>query len=107
VAPAAHEAAHGERWKMTVNTPVGVQEMTLQIARDGGVFTGTMETPAGPQPVTDGKIAGDALAWTVSIKKPTAVKLSFEVTIEGDAMAGQVKLGMFGKSAVSGLRLAS
>jgi cytochrome P450 len=106
-APAAEEAAHGERWKMTVNTPVGVQEMTLQIARDGGAFTGKLETSAGPQPITDGKIAGDALTWTVSIKKPTAVKLSFEVRIDGDAMTGHVKLGMFGKSAVSGLRLAS
>jgi hypothetical protein len=34
-----------------------------------------------------------------------AIKLGFEAAIEGDKIAGEVKLGMFGKAALTGKRI--
>jgi hypothetical protein len=61
----------------------------------------------GSEPLRNGKIAGDKLSWTVEVKKPTSVKLSFEVTVRGDTMSGYAKLGMFGKAEVKGESLQS
>jgi cytochrome P450 len=100
----APAAAGGETWKMTLKTPMGLQDMTLQIVRDGATFTGRIDSAMGSEVVDNGKIAGDALSWTMDLKKPTAIKLSFEVKLQGDVMTGHAKLGMFGKADLKGTR---
>ena len=55
--------------------------------------------------VDGGKIAGAKLTWTMDVKQPVAIKLSFDVTIEGDVMKGHAKLGLFGKADLNGKRL--
>jgi cytochrome P450 len=102
---AAASAPAGERWRMTLKTPMGPQEMTAQIVRDGAAFTGHIESPMGSEAITGGRIAGDALSWSMEVKKPVALKVSFEVTVEGDRMTGKAKLGMFGSATVEGERL--
>jgi hypothetical protein len=52
-----------------------------------------------------GKIAGDRLTWVMEVTKPTKIKLEFDVTVSGDAMTGKAKLGMFGKSDLTGQRI--
>ena len=102
---AAPAIAGAERWAMTLKTPMGPQEMVLQIVRDGGAFTGRIDSPMGSESVGNGKIAGATLTWTMDVKKPVAIKVSFEVRIDGDTLTGQAKLGLFGKSELSGRRL--
>ena len=102
---AAPAIAGAERWAMTLKTPMGPQEMVLQIVRNGAAFTGRIDSPMGSESVGNGKITGDRLTWTMDIKKPVAIKVSFEVKIEGDALTGHAKLGLFGKSELSGRRL--
>lgn len=98
-------AAPGEEsWKMTLKTPMGPQDMVMRMVRDGEVFTGRIESPMGSEVINNGRIAGTTLTWTMDVKKPTSIKLSFEVTISGDTMSGHAKLGMFGKAALSGQR---
>jgi hypothetical protein len=41
------------------------------------------------------------------VKKPTAIKLTFEAKIEGDTITGHGKLGMFGKAELTGQRIKS
>jgi hypothetical protein len=41
----------------------------------------------------------------LNLTNPVSVKLSFEVNVDGDKMTGSVKLGMFGKAALSGKRI--
>jgi cytochrome P450 len=94
-----------ETWKLTLETPMGPQEMTTQIVRDGAVFTGRIDSPMGSEPIGGGKIAGDTLTWTMAIKKPMPIKVEFEVKVTGDAMAGTAKLGMMGKSKLTGVRV--
>jgi hypothetical protein len=90
---------------MTLKTPMGPQELTMYIFRNGGSFTGRIEGKMGSEPVSNGKIAGDTLSWTMDVKKPTAIKLTFEAKIEGDTITGFGKLGMFGKADLTGKRV--
>ncbi len=106
IAPATEPVPAGtESWKMTLKTPMGPQEMTMQIVRQGDAFTGRIDSPMGSESINNGKIAGDTLSWTMDVKKPTSIKLSFEVKVQGDAMTGHAKLGMFGKADLSGQRI--
>jgi cytochrome P450 len=102
-APSAVPGA--EVWKMTLKTPMGPQEMTMQLVREGDGFSGRIESPMGSEPVTDGKIAGDSLTWVMEVKKPMALKVTFEVKVTGDSMSGHAKLGMMGKAELTGQRV--
>ena len=92
-------------WKLTVNTPMGAQESTLAIKASGAQLTGTQSAPSGEsQPITDGTVNGNAVAWKAAITRPVALTLEFSGTVNGDQMSGDVKLGMFGSSSFSGKR---
>ena len=104
--PQAAPAIPGaEVWNMTLKTPMGPQEMTMQIVRDGQSFSGRIESPMGSEPVNEGKITGEALSWVMEVKKPMPLKVSFEVKVSGDTMSGHAKLGMMGKAAITGKRI--
>jgi cytochrome P450 len=101
--PSATNGAEG--WELTLQTPMGPQVMTAQIARNGGSFAGTISSgEMGIQGIT-GKISGNTLTWTLSLTKPMSIKLGFEAKVDGDVMTGAVKLGMFGKAALTGKRV--
>ena len=94
-----------EVWRMTLQTPVGPQEMTAQLVRQGNKLTGRIDSPMGSEAIKDGKIAGDVMTWTMEAKKPAAIKLNFEAVVTGDELAGTAKLGMFGKAKLTGRRV--
>jgi cytochrome P450 len=96
--------AGAEVWKMVLSTPMGPQELTTQIVRDGQSFTGRIDSPMGSEAITNGKIVGDTLAWTMSVKKPIPAKIDFEVKVSGDRLEGTAKLPMLGRQPVSGER---
>jgi cytochrome P450 len=95
----------GETWQCTLQTPAGPQEMTVQLVRDGENLTGRIDSPMGGEAISDGKIAGDKLTWTMKVTKPMSIKLSFDIKVEGTRMTGKVKLGMFGSAALTGQRV--
>jgi cytochrome P450 len=103
--PAAAVAVAGEEsWQLTLQTPMGPQEMTARLVRDGEAVTGRIDSPMGGENISNGKVAGDRLTWTMQVTKPASVKLSFDVKVAGDQMTGKVKLGIFGSAALSGHR---
>ena len=83
---------------------MGPQVMTMQVVRQADGFSGSMSGEMGAQDIA-GKIAGNTLTWTLSLTKPMSIKLSFDAKVEGDTMTGNVKLGMFGKAALTGKRM--
>jgi cytochrome P450 len=112
--PAAKEASAptpqavpegAESWKMTLKTPMGPQEMTMYIVRDGAAFTGRIDSPMGSESVHDGRVDGDALSWSMDVKKPMPIKLTFDAKIAGSTMTGRAKLGAFGTADLSGQRI--
>ncbi|CAN7353032.1 cytochrome P450 [Phenylobacterium sp. LjRoot225] len=105
-APTAEAVIPGaESWKLTMKTPMGPQEMALQLARQGEALTGRIESPMGSEAISNGKVSGDTLTWTLNVTKPTAIKLGFEVTVAGDRMTGKAKLGVFGSAPLTGERV--
>jgi len=82
-------------WKITINTPMGAQEVT---------FTGKTSGRMGEQDIT-GKVDGDKLIWSSSITSPMPMTLEFEATVSGDSLSGNVKLGAFGNASLSGVRV--
>jgi hypothetical protein len=90
-------------WKTTVNSPMGVQEGTLNITTTGDTFTGKMEGRMGAQDIS-GTVDGANLAWSAKITSPFPMTLEFTVTVDGDSMTGSVKAGAFGSSPLTGVR---
>lgn len=97
-------AADG-KWQLTINTPLGAQQSVLNISTSGASLSGTQSAASGDEkPIEEGKISGDQISWKASITKPMAMTLEFSATVQGDAMTGSVKLGMFGTQSFRGVR---
>ncbi|HEX3919553.1 MAG TPA: hypothetical protein VHW60_19620 [Caulobacteraceae bacterium] len=90
-------------WKVTINSPMGVQEGTLNLKVSGDTFSGTMEMRQGSQDIS-GKADGDTLSWTSQLTQPFPITLETTVTVSGDEMNGSVKAGAFGSSPLKGVR---
>jgi hypothetical protein len=91
-------------WKLVLETPMGPQEAELTVTTTSDTtFEGVMSGASGQQTFT-GAIEGETLAWQTDITSPMPLTLEFNVTVDGDAMNGTVKLGMFGNAAVTGTR---
>ncbi|MDB6160032.1 MAG: cytochrome [Gammaproteobacteria bacterium] len=101
----AQPTAGTEGWELTLSAPMGPQVMTAHIVRNGESFSGTMSSAEMTAQEISGTVSGNTLSWTLPLTKPVAIKLGFEAAIEGDKIAGEVKLGMFGKGALTGKRI--
>jgi hypothetical protein len=91
-------------WKITINTPMGAQEVTATITTSGDTFTGKTEGRMGSQDVS-GKVSGDTLTWSANITSPMPMTLDFTAKVSGDTMDGTVKLGAFGNAPMTGVRV--
>jgi cytochrome P450 len=105
VAPAAAPSVGGETWQCTLQTPMGPQEMTVHLVRAGETVTGRIDSPMGGEVISNGKVLGERLTWTMQVAKPTSIKLGFDVKVDGNQMTGKVKLGFFGSAALTGHRV--
>ena len=104
-APAAPPQAIDGTWRMVMDTPMGAQEMTGTFRTEGEVLTGTLASPEGDQDFA-GTVAGNRLKWDMKVTKPMPITLKYDLTIDGDTLAGTAKLGMFGKAKITGTRMA-
>lgn len=91
-------------WKITINTPMGAQEVNASITTSGDTFTGTTSGRMGDQKI-EGKVNGDTLTWSTNISQPMPMTLEFQATVNGDNMSGTVQLGAFGSAPLSGVRV--
>jgi hypothetical protein len=91
-------------WKITINTPMGAQEVNASITTNGDTFTGKTSGRMGDQEIS-GKVNGDKLTWSSSITSPMPMTLEFEATVSGDSLSGNVKLGAFGNASMTGVRV--
>ena len=91
-------------YEVTTKTPMGDQKGTFTVAVDGDSFTGNVSNPMGTMEVKDGKVSGNTLTWKMDMKVPMPMSLEGEATVDGDAISGSVKAGVFGSMAMSGTR---
>ena len=96
-------AADGN-WNVTMDTPMGAQQVTLTLVTDGDKLSGKLVGAQGTMEFTDGTVDGANLTWTVSLQQPMPMKIDTTATIEGDTLTGEATLGSFGKAKLSGTR---
>lgn len=101
--PGARPAIAG-LWKMTLATPMGLQQFTGRLAASGEVLTGTLQSDIGTQGFT-GTITGNILKWDLKVSKPVPLTLKYDLRIEGDQLTGKVKMGIFGTAKLTGERV--
>lgn len=87
-------------------TPMGDQSSKFTVNVDGDSFTGTNAGAMGSMDVEGGKVDGNKLTWTMKMTVPMPMTLECEATVDGDALNGTVKAGMFGTFAMTGTRAA-
>jgi aerobic carbon-monoxide dehydrogenase large subunit len=92
-------------WNITLNTPLGQQNITLKIVVDGSSISGTASSPMGDQEFSGGTLDGDRVNLSMDITQPMPMTVTFDGLIEGDAVNGTATLGAFGASSFTGTRV--
>lgn len=92
------------KWDLNLNSPMGAQAMTFEVATAGDDLTGNITSPMGAMDITDGKVDGDTLSWKVALTQPMPITLEFSGKVDGDSISGQAQLGTFGSASFSGSR---
>jgi len=73
-------------WKLTLETPFGVQTPSMRIDADG---TGALITLIGEAPLTDLQVTEDTAEFTANVPTPMGnFSIGFSVKASGDALAG-------------------
>ncbi|MEI7790740.1 MAG: hypothetical protein WCJ15_06130 [Alphaproteobacteria bacterium] len=93
------------KWEIVINSPLGAQKATLDIATDGTALTGTQQAAQGSGPLENGKVDGNNVAWSAKISSPMPLTLDFIGTVDGDKLSGSVKAGAFGSFPFNGNRV--
>lgn len=80
---AAQDAAVTGRWQGAMMTANGSITLTYNFKAKGDVLTGTGETPAGLQQVTEGKVKGSQISFKTEINGHV---IDHQGTISGDTI---------------------
>ena len=92
------------KWNIVMKTPMGDREAVLTLVQDGDALSGSTESDGNSTDIKDGKIEDGRAKFNVDLTQPMPLTLEFDVSADGDALEGSVKLGMFGSSTVTGTR---
>ena len=75
------------KWTATVESPRGTQTITFSFTVDGAKLTGTVTTPRGDMPISEGKIDGDNISFaTVMTREGNEFKMLYTGKIDGDTI---------------------
>ena len=94
----AREPTIDGAWSVTVNSPRGTQQATLELTSQGSSFGGAWEGPRDRREFDGGRFEQGNLEWEIEMSGPRgAMILSFTGTLTGDQISGQVRFGSFGE----------
>jgi len=92
------------KWKMTINTPIGVKSGVLELLVSGNTLTGSLSDADHYVAISDGKVEGNRLSWQAKITKPMRLSLKFTATVDEDRISGTAR-HMLGSATFSGTRV--
>ncbi|GAB3115184.1 xanthine dehydrogenase family protein molybdopterin-binding subunit [Aestuariicella hydrocarbonica] len=90
-------------WKMILSTPMGPQEISGHFETQGDLLSGYLSSPEGQMDFS-GTAEGNNLKFDLKVQKPMKITLKYNLTVDGDKLAGKCKMGIFGSAKVSGER---
>src|ERR1700754_2496642 len=91
-------------WNITMNTPMGERNATLNLKSADGTLTGVQGADGNSAEIFDGTVSGDDLAWKVSITNPMPLTLAFTAKVSGDSMSGEMGIGVMGSFPFTGTK---
>lgn len=90
-------------WKLTLNTPFGVQSPLLRIAPDG---TSELGSQAGEVPLADLQLTATTAEFSARVPTPMGqLDIGFDLTADGNRLSGNFKSPL-GSMPLSGFRMA-
>ena len=90
-------------WKGSMDAMGQSMEFTFNFKADGNTFTGTTTGPGGNEsPVSDGKIDGDKISFTVKTTGKMEMTINYKGTVSGDEMDLTMEFDMSGMGAPPG-----
>lgn len=92
------------RWTIEIPTPIGKQEIVLDIVEENGAVRGMATSRDETVPFGDPVVEGDRIRWSQRITKPMKMNVKFDLTRTGDALAGTSKPGILPAIAINGRR---
>jgi hypothetical protein len=85
------------KWTATVESPRGTQTLTFNFTVAGATLTGTVTSPRGDMPISDGKIDGNNISFaTVMNRDGNEFKLLYTGKIDGDTIKFTRQFGAAG-----------
>ena len=91
-------------WKLTMDTPFGVQTPLLAIKQENNSYSGTLAGATGEAVLDELKVEGSKLSFTATAKTPMGdFEVSYHATVDGNAMTGTYKT-MMGITGFTGVR---
>lgn len=77
-------------WKMTMSSPLGEQNATLQIEEVSGALQGTLTGSGAPSPVEELNVSGSDVAFAADADTPVGkLRLGFTGAVAGDTFSGK------------------
>jgi hypothetical protein len=101
---AGGQTAADGNWNLVLTTPTGARNSTLSLKAVGGRLTGKQGAGGHSAHIFDGTVNGNDVAWKVSITTPMPLTLEFNGTVAGDAISGEMCLGVMGDFLFRGKR---
>ena len=92
------------KWKITINTPIGVKSGVLELLVSGKTLTGSLSDADHYVALSDGKVEGNRLSWQAKITEPMRLSLKFTATVDEDRISGTAR-HMLGSATFSGTRI--
>ncbi len=91
-------------WNITMTTPMGDRQTTLNLKSAGGTLTGTQAAEGSSYEIFDGTANGDDLSWKVSITSPMPLTLEFTGKVSGESISGEMGIGPMGSFPFTGTK---
>jgi hypothetical protein len=81
-------------WNVTVSTPFGPQQLTIDLKVVGEKVSGTATHPSGSMTFDGGTYTDDKVKFRVSLTAPITTELKVSAKADGDTLTGNAKAGM-------------
>jgi imidazolonepropionase-like amidohydrolase len=79
------------KWNVTVVSPMGTIESTMELEQDGSEISGSISSEMGEWEITDGILSGNELSMSISATiMGEAMEMSFSGTAEKDSIEGTI-----------------
>jgi hypothetical protein len=91
-------------WKLTMNTPFGVQTPLLTITNENDSYSGTLASPNGSAPLEGVKVDGASVKFSAKVPTPMGnFPVSFTAKVDGNTIKGTYST-VVGDTEFSGVR---